>query len=269
MSISASKDDKAFFAVQSPFFQYRIRAALGDDGITIGWTGEHHVTIGWPEGAKSIGGPSRVDDVDVDYRSYVPNITSQQKIKARELTLHDVSLTFSEVDAQNGNARYVATGKPVSLIECIVAIDGTDGQVFDQVTFQLIGHGIGRADDPYNSFGAVGIRVSVKPLPDGKSPALTLTQAEITGTFPQNDVNVAPGQDASSVSYRTFDTTEAQQIFTTIKKGSLDAKIALTFGQQILAYHLNLPTAKAVVKDFNACSAKTNIYGVPFFIPEE
>ena len=195
--------------------------AIGDDGITIGWTGEHHITIGWPQGAKPIGGPSRVDDVDVDYRSYVPDITSRQKINARELTLHNVSLIFSEVDAQNGSARYIATGKPVPLIECVVAINGTDGLVFDQLTFQIIGHGIGRADDPYRSFGAVGIKVSVKPLPDGKSPALTLTQAEIAGTFPRNDIDVAPGQAASSVSYRNFDTTEAEQIFTTIKKGSL------------------------------------------------
>ena len=241
---------------------------IGDDGITIGWTGEHHITIGWPQGAKSIGGPGRVDDVDVDYRSYVPDLTSQQTIKARELTLHGVSLKFSEVDAQNGSARYTATGKPVPLIECVVEINGADGQVFDQVMFQIIGHGVGRAADPYPSFGAVGIKVSVKPLPDGKSPALTLTQAEVAGTFPRNDIDVAPGQDASSVSYQTFNTTEAEQIFASIKKGSLDAKIALTFGKQVLAYHLNLPTAKAVVKDFNACSAKTNIYGEPFSIPE-
>ena len=241
---------------------------IGDDGITIGWTGERHVTIGWPQGVKSMVGPGRVGDVDVDYRSYVSDITSQEPVNARELTLRDISLNFSEVDARDGGARYTATGEPVPLIDCIVAINGTDGQVFDQVMFQVIGHGVGRVGDPYSSFGGVGVKISVKPLSNGKSPALTLTQGEIAGTFSRNDIDVAPAQDASSVSYRGFTTYEADQIFTAIKERNLNAKLSLTFGQQVLAYHLDLPTAKAVVNEFNACSAKTNIYGKPFFIPE-
>jgi hypothetical protein len=240
---------------------------INEDGVTFGWDGDQHLTIGWPNGGAAVAGADQVGDIKVSYRSYDPVLSNTRPMEMPHIPLQNSSVNFREEDGHHGNARYSTTGEPVPEIKCIIELNGVDGKFFSKVSAQFIGDGIGKSDDKYKSFGAVGVRVALEPLLDGSSPRKTLTSAEIAGVFPQNKLAAAPYQEAWSVYYRLFNKNEALKVFSEIKQGNTNLIIALNFGDKTINYEVSVPFSREISGKFNECSKKTNIYGSPFFLP--
>jgi hypothetical protein len=228
-----------------------------EDGATISWSGSHHVTVGWPVNGMPVQGPSNVDGIQISYRAYDPDLSHVSEQNVVSLPLHHVAVTFREAHVQDPHARYVASGRPVEHIQCIVRVSGFDGSVFDNVTAELGGTAVG---------SGIGLEVGVTPLPRGKSPQQTLTQAELADVFPQNDLTSAPGQEGGEVRYRLFTVNEAQQVFSAVKRGRFDLLVALNFGEKVIRYKVETSVSSQVINSFNACSAKTSFYGIPFVV---
>ena len=43
-----------------------------NDGIVLGWEGDHHLIVEWPFGESPVAGPKEVGGVTITYRSYFP-----------------------------------------------------------------------------------------------------------------------------------------------------------------------------------------------------
>jgi hypothetical protein len=242
---------------------------MNQDGIVVGWQGDHQMTVGWPIGKKIVTGPDRIGDINIDYTQFDPNLGNVSEKDIRRLELHDTSVRFKEVDSDSG-ATYAATHKPVPAIDCVVEITGRDGEAFDRVAVEIIGHGIGRAGDPYASFGMVGIKYDVTPLPDNRSPSLTITQAQIANVLPGAGWRTdAPTQGEWSIYYHHYNPNEVIPIFSEIAGGHLNFKLGLDFGQQTIRYNSSIEFERSIINEFNSCSAKTNIYGRPFSLPSD
>jgi hypothetical protein len=166
-------------------------------------------------------------------------------------------VTFREVHVLDPHTRYVASGRPVEHIQCMVKVSGFDGVVFDNVSAELGGTSVG---------SGIGLEVSASSLSRGRSPQQTLTQAELAGVFPQNDLTSAPGQEGGAVKYRLFTVNEAQQVFSAVETGRFDLLVALNFGEKVVRYKVETSANSQVIDSFNACSAKTSFYGVPFLV---
>ncbi len=59
---------------------------IGDDGVTIGWNGEHQLTLGWPIGATPVSGPKSVGGIDVSYRVYNPDLSKAPAGNTRNIS---------------------------------------------------------------------------------------------------------------------------------------------------------------------------------------
>jgi hypothetical protein len=245
----------------------------GPDGIIFGWGNDHDLTIAWPTGFQPIHGQEHVGDIDINYKSYEPDIDLISTSNSHNLRLHDTTVSFKEADLTYGEARYTATNEPVPNFKCIIEINGTDGEAFEGVTIQLIGDGIGRPDDKYPSFGMVGVKYIFKKVV-GQFASLTPTQAKLNSVYPHFTYAsippvkaVIPEQTDLSLYYRSYSPSEALDLFSWLQKGKLAVKVGLNFGQEIINYDADVNLSKDVIDKFNACSAKTNIYPTPFHVP--
>jgi hypothetical protein len=75
---------------------------INGDGVTIGWNGEHRLTLGWPIGATPVSGPKSVDGIDVSYRAYNPDLSDVTAENTRKLPLHNASVTFRKSTRNGG-----------------------------------------------------------------------------------------------------------------------------------------------------------------------
>jgi hypothetical protein len=239
---------------------------INEDGVTFGWDGDQHLTIGWPHRAAGVTGPNQAGDVRVSYRSYDPVLSNTPSTEMTRISLKSTSINFREEDGQAGG-RYAATGKAIPEIKCIVELSGIDGSIFGRIRAEFIGDGLGSSADAGHSFGGAGIRITLEPLSDGTSPKETVTGAEISGVFPQNDLASAPHQGSFSVYYKSFTRDEALKIFSSIRQGNTNLIVALNFGDKVLNYDVPVPFNMEIAANFNECSQKTNIYGGPFLLP--
>lgn len=91
-----------------------------EDGATISWDGNRRVVLGWPVGGTPIQGPSRIRDIQISYREYDPVLSHVPSPHVVDLSLHDVTVTFQEKHVLDATARYVATGRRVEHVQCIL-----------------------------------------------------------------------------------------------------------------------------------------------------
>lgn len=236
---------------------------INGEGATVSWLGDANLTIGWPIGAKPISGPSRLDGVKVSYTPYEPDLWRLAERDLRKLRLTQVSVGFRETDGHYGSAKY-ATGAPVEETKCVVQLTGADNIYLHRtVTVLLIGNGIGRANSgPAMSFGGASVVFLIAPPPKGSTPSLT--RGKLGSVFSINDAMSAPDQALGQVSYRGLTANDAKEIFSAMRAGAPHVRVAFGFGSQAIDYTANVKVPDVVIDKFNACSAKTNIYGGGF-----
>ena len=239
------------------------------DGIIVGWRSDHQLTVGWPTGKTVVHGPTRVGDIDINYTQFDPDLQHVPNSRIRHLELRDVAVSFKEEDSDS-DAIYAATRKSVPVIDCIIRLSGTDGHAFDGINLEIIGHGIGRAGDRYASFGTTGIRYTVSPLSNGGLSTPTLTQAQIGDILRvPTSRSDAPMQEATSIYYHDYGPDAVIQTLSNIAKGHLSFRLGFGLGLETLQYDAQIFLDSQIIGEFNACSAKTNIYGRPFSIPPD
>ncbi len=230
-----------------------------EDGATIAWNDNHHVTVGWPLSGRPVQGPTDVDDIQISYRRYDPDLSHVSEQNLVSLPLHRVAVTFREEHIKDVNQRHETSGLPVGHLQCIVKVTGEDGSVFEGVTAEFGGTAVG---------SGIGLKIAVTPRAQNHSPQPTLTQAELGGVFPKNDLTSAPGQEGGALSYRLFTTNEAHQVFSAMRSGRFDLLIGLNFGEKVIRYRIETSVGRQVIRSFNDCSARTRFYGVPFLVSE-
>jgi hypothetical protein len=232
---------------------------MGDVNDAIaGWEGDHHLTLGWAKRAPPRG-PDHVGDINITYKQYEPDIDRLPGPAPLQLRLHDTVLRFKEIDGRFGAARYTETNEPVPNIKCIIEASGTDGEKFDGITVQIIADGEGQPEDPYPSVSGVGVRYFFLH-PVKQKPVLTPTQAKL-GALHLDSWTEVPQQGDFTLYYNHYTKESASAVFNMLKKGKLTLKVGLNFGQQILTYDADIHLTGDVIRQFNACTAKTNIYG--------
>ncbi len=116
LSINALIDSRSYLLLSFP----NPSGVISGDGVTIGWKGDHQVTLRWPSGVKPISGPRSAGGIEVSYRAFSPDLSNVTVENTRQLSLNDVSVNFWEVDTQWGHARYMATGLPVPEIHALL-----------------------------------------------------------------------------------------------------------------------------------------------------
>jgi hypothetical protein len=249
-------------------FSLRAREVWGEEGATVGWEGEKHLTFGWPSGMTLIQGPTRLDDIEISYLLYDPILARSPQENRRKIQLRDVTATFDE-QVGRGAARYAKGGEPVPETKCVIEINGVDGVIFDKITIRFTGNGRGRPSDYWKSYGAVSVDVALEALTNPTQPAQTPTQMQVGSVVPMQASTSAPNQDTWKVGYGGYSKSEALKLFSEINSGKIEVLVALNFGSQFLNYMIDdRIIGNDVIERFNACSAKTNVYGTPFLLPK-
>ncbi|MEA2897439.1 MAG: hypothetical protein QOJ84_3054 [Bradyrhizobium sp.] len=249
-------------------FSLPAKEVWGEEGATVGWEGERHLTFGWPSGMRPIQGPTRVGDIKISYLSYDPILAHSPQENRRKIQLRDVTAAFDEQEGR-GAARYAESGEPVPETKCIIEINGVDSVVFDKITVRFTGNGRGRPSDRWKSYGAVSVDVAFKTSTNLAQPAQTPTQMQVGSVVPMQASTSAPNQDTWKVGYGGYSKSEALKLFSEINAGKIEVLVALNFGSQILNYVIDgRIIGNDIIERFNICSAKTNVYGTPFFLPK-
>jgi hypothetical protein len=250
-------------------FSLPAKEVWGEEGATVGWEGERHLTFGWPSGMTPIQGPTRVGDIEISYLSYDPILAHSPQEDRRKIQLRDVTAAFEEQEGHWGAARYAENGEPVPETKCIIEINGVDGIVFDKVTVRFTGNGIGRPGDRWKSYGAISVDVVLKTSINLEQPAQTPTQMQVGSVVPMQASTSAPNQDTWKVGYGGYSKSEALKLFSEINAGKIEVLVALNFGSKTLNYVIDDRIIRNdMIERFNACSARTNVYGTPFSLPK-
>lgn len=228
----------------------------GNPGVVFAWTGDRSLTVGFPAGReRPRGGLANVGEVQVTYVSYAPDPGDVVPARTYRGELRDISYAFEEID----DARHRQT-------QCVIRLVGSDGAIFERVGVDVMGMGFGSPDDKYKSFGTVHLRFNFLSFGDGRAPAPTPTQAKLAAVFPRNVANTPPVQDGNSITYAALAAAEAENVFSLLCGGSFEIAGILGFDQVGLTYTVRQPVGPDLLRQFNACSAKTNI-GTPFSVP--
>jgi hypothetical protein len=69
-----------------PFFDHSYRLATlqnptgvtNEDGATISWNGDHHVTVAWPVNGIPVRGPGNLAGIQISYRAFDPDLSRSQ-----------------------------------------------------------------------------------------------------------------------------------------------------------------------------------------------
>ena len=244
-----------------------LKGVWGSDGVVLGWDGDNHLIIGWPSHQNPVTGPAKVGDIALTYQSFAPDLDRAEHRVSMETAVSDGKIDFERVETASG-ARYATTGLPVPHIKCVVRIRGTDSSTSDNIVVEVIGDGMGRASDPYASFGMVNVTFTMKGPDDSKHP--TLTQAKFGSIYPSFQPDRSPQQSDSSLLYPQYQATETLKLFADIRSGSVAIKLSPDFGQSVTTYEISLPVGSElahVIDEFDKCLATTNIYGGGFHVP--
>lgn len=246
-----------------------LKFTYGSDGVVMGWDGDHHLIIGWPRGQQPVAGPTEVNDVQISYQMFDPDLDIAQSFLKKDILLQNTTVDFREINSETG-AKYTSTGKPVPHIQCVVKVRGMDPDTTAGVNVEIVGDGMGRSGDPYPSFGMVNVIFSLTENPGSHSGQSTLTQGKFGSIFPSFEPNRSPKQSDSSLLYQHYQMPEALRIFANIRSGKVTVKLSSDFGKTASNYHLVLPndsTASKAIDDFNKCVATTNLYDGGFRVP--
>jgi hypothetical protein len=147
---------------------------------------------------------------------------------------------------------------------CIIDLSasGVEGSI--ALNIQLNGRGVGKPGDPNTSFG--GVRLKIGLGDEQSSQQMTLTEAKITNVIPVSHTSEAPIQKDHSLIYSRAP-RETQTIFRNLLAGHLEIFLSFGLGRKSMQYVLTTPLDPQLIEQFNACSQKTNIYGLPFQLP--
>lgn len=238
---------------------------VGDDGVIFGWGDDRHLTIGWPVYSKPIHGKEHVGNIDITYKPYEPDIDRAPNGNLRKLQLHNTKVSFKEADLQGGG-RYAATNEPVPQTTCTIEISGLDGKVFQEVSIKIYGRGIGRPGDGDSIVSMVGVAHTFTKIPGGQTFSMP-TQAKLGSIYPELHRTIPPQQTNQSLIYGSYNPSEVMSLISWLRKGKLTMKVGLNFGQETLFYEAGIDFGNDIIGKFNACAAKTNIYGRSFQLP--
>ena len=223
----------------------------GADGLVAGWQGDNHLTIGWPTGQPIMRGPSHVGVVDIAYISYVPDIPITVE-GVNQITLRDAEYKVQEIEFGSHNTN------------CVIHMTATDGVYFDNVSMDVVGHGVGtKRIEGLGSAGSISIKFSLTNLPGRRSPPLTPTQAKLSNITPfitQTFSLPGPIQDGISLDYSWFRTSDTPKIFGVLRTGQYNISLNLTFGELQIAYLVHNPIDAAAAAAYQKCEARTNIF---------
>ena len=228
---------------------FRGSRSLGDDGVVVGWTGENHLTVGWPLGDEMPPkGPARAGDVEVAYINYEPNLSKTTPDRRDQVVLQDVKyVAGSRPDARSG--------------DCVVEVQGTDGEFFSSVSVTLIRPSYVLSYDGVKQFvfGWNSLEFSVTPLANSLSHQLTPTQAELADIAPKTDGRnglIELRQTSTTLRYGGYGGLDERRVLQLMHDGSYPIRFNLTFGVRQFEYLVQKPISEDVVAACQACVAQ-------------
>jgi hypothetical protein len=216
-------------------------------------------------------GPSKVGDVNIAYRSFEPDPDRIRSGSFEIVHLEGARLEFREPDGVTG-AKYAATGLPVPNIQCIVEVSAFNAMTLKQLVVEIVGNGIGRSGDPYPPLGMVDIRFKLVGKDDVTEYSPRLTQAKLGSAFPSFQWDQSPKQHDLSLLYRQFPLPDVLGIFRTLFAKRLIVKLVFGFDKKLVEYDAALAedtNITNVVKKFNECVARTNLYAGHLHVPTD
>ena len=228
---------------------FRGSRSLGDDGVVVGWTGEDHLTVGRPLGDEMPPkGPARAGDIEVTYINYEPNLSKTTPDRRDQVVLQDVKyVAGSRPDARSG--------------DCVVEVQGTDGEFFSSVSVTLIRPSYALSYDGVKQFvlGSNSLEFSVTPLANSRSPQLTPTQAKLAGIAPRTDsrdARIDLRQTSTTLRYGGYGGLDESRVLQLMHEGSYPIRFNLTFGVRQFEYIVQEPISDDVVAAYQACVAQ-------------
>lgn len=233
---------------------------FNSDGLIVAWVGNRQIIIASPQGATAINGPSRVGAIDVRYSQYDIDLSKDSSTKIYQRKLLSPSISFAENTSDHGKWRDKSTGKPIPEIDCVVKITGLDPDIGERIEADLVGKGIGPHTNSVHVFTGLHLKVRSNGSNTEVSQHQTLTQAQI------NDITSpdAPTQRDGTLDYGGYGAQRARALISAAISGQLVLLLSRGIGNEISRYEINLPSNPEIARNFNKCSAKTNIYGAPF-----
>ena len=241
---------------------------VNSDGIIVSWEGKREIALASPRGEDRVSGPSDVGGVRVRYKSYDPDLSSSPAGRFADSELREPSITFRRETRDFGIARHKDTGQRVPEIDCILDVSGLDPRNSERINAQIVGRGIGRSNDADVSpeYGGVDLKVIINALGSGTPVERTLTQAQLAGVFPQSNRTGAPGQDGGALVYQGYTSAEARRMILAVTGGRFELLLTQGFDHEIRRYQIVASLNDEVLRQFNACTAETHVYGVPFAV---
>ena len=228
---------------------FRGSRSLGDDGVVVGWTGENHLTVGWPLGDEMPPrGPARAGDIEVTYINYEPDLSKTIPDRRDQVVLQNVKyVAGSRPDARSG--------------DCVVEVQGTDGEFFSSVGVTLIRPSYVLSYDGVKQLvrGSNSLEFSATPLANSLSPQLTPTQAKLADIAPGTngrDPLVELRQTSTTLRYGGYGGRDGDHVIRLMREGNYPITFNLTFGVRRLEYIVQEPISEDVVAAYQACVAQ-------------
>ncbi len=235
------------------------RKVIRGDGVIVGWDGDNHLIVGWPEawptGLPTVPGPSKIADLNITYLKYKEDPFKGLLQDSEAIALTGVRYRFEELRESSSYAH------------CVIHILGVDGRVFANVALDIDVHGILGHKTPPADYGLANFDFKLTPLPNGLSPRLTPTQAKLDDIFPDfsppSFFGGTPRQNGETLSYGPFVRDDVAAAFRLLRAGHYKLYFALTFGKQDLLYSVDTPIPKEVGERYESCEAANDIFRQP------
>lgn len=219
-----------------------------EDGVVVGWIGDSHVTIGWRTGDAIPPGLPRNDDVEVAYINYEPDLAKTTPSLIEHVTLQNIRYVAEpRLDGPRGG--------------CVIRLHGTDGKFFGDVGMDIVtGVYILSADGnkQYNP-QRDSLVFTLMPLPEGRSPQLTPTQAKLGEIGPYATIARPPfffvRQTSTTLEYGPFSIKDHDEVFRMLHDGNYLVRFNLTFGLSQIEYMVREPVGADVIASYQKCVA--------------
>ena len=221
-----------------------------EDNVVVGWVSNKQLRVGWPTGVSVVPGPARIQDVDIVYVNYEPDVSDTQARRMDRIQLQNVAYSVAQ---ENSDGR----------LNCSLIVEGTDGNFFNRVRIVVTVFGYtttstGLVNGVLNS----ATRVQLEPRPESISAQLTLTQAKLGNVglrrFESRPIS-GPLQEDFSLTYQGFSSLKAQEFFRAMKDGKYDLKLGLSLDEQVIDYDVQEAITSQAIADYKRCERSAPI----------